>query len=142
VARLVAEGFTVFDVRHGSAPRFVLPEVVDDVRRAVRYVRTAGPGYGLDPNRLGAWGGSAGGHLAPMLATASESDPIQDDDAPVAPAAPLAAVVAFYPPTDLTGDDSTALAWAREQGRELTEGGDALGLDSPPPLHHSLAEFP
>ena len=48
------------------------PAQVDDVRRAVRWVRANANRVGVDPNRLGAFGPSAGGHLVAMLGTTDE----------------------------------------------------------------------
>ncbi|MEX0942323.1 MAG: alpha/beta hydrolase, partial [Pseudomonadales bacterium] len=110
--RLLAEGFTVFAVHHGSAPRFKVPEAVSDVRAAVRHIKKSAPDYGVDRDRLGVWGGSAGGHLSLMLGLNPEGKPAEPvgqgfrqlgphyavdgtDDATVA------AVVAFYPPVDI-----------------------------------------
>ena len=70
---LLDAGFTVLAVRHGSSPKFILPEIVPDVRRAVRYVRLNARRLGIDANRLGVWGGSAGGHLSLMLGLASDA---------------------------------------------------------------------
>ena len=55
------KGFTVFVVRHGSRARYPLSSVVADVRRSVRFIRQHAKEYGVDPNRLGAFGNSAGG---------------------------------------------------------------------------------
>lgn len=98
---LLEKGFTVFAVRHGSSPKFVVPEVVEDVRRAVRFVRLNAARFKVDPDRLGVCGGSAGGHLSLVLATMSdEGDPTAKD--PVLRASSrVAAAVAFFPPTDL-----------------------------------------
>ena len=87
---LLQAGFTVFTVRHGSAPLFKVPEAVADVKRATRYIHLHASDFGIDPNRLGVTGGSAGGHLSLMLGLAAESE-----------AAGLAAVVAYFPPVDL-----------------------------------------
>ena len=57
---LLDKGFTVIAVRHGSSPKFIIPELVPDVRRAVRYIRLNARRWGVDANRLGVWGGSAG----------------------------------------------------------------------------------
>ncbi len=89
---LVEKGFKVFAVRHGSSPKFNIPEIVEDVRLASRFVHTNAARYGVDANRLGVYGGSAGGHLSLMLGTTS-----------AAPADRFAAVVAYFPPTDLRG---------------------------------------
>lgn len=103
VGYLLEEGFTVIPVRHGSAPRFKVPEAVQDVRRAVRHVRLNAESYGIDAERLGVMGGSAGGHLSLMLALASDSGNGESEDPVEHAANHVAAVVALYPPTDLRG---------------------------------------
>ncbi len=98
---LLDEGFTVFSVRHGSSPRFKVPEAYEDVRRAVRFVRLHARTYGTDPDRLGVWGGSAGGHLSLMLGLASDQgDPAATDEV-LRESSRIAAVVAYFPPVDL-----------------------------------------
>ncbi len=98
---LVDRGFTVFIVRHGSAPQFKVPEAVADVRRAVRYVRLNADKFGIDPDRIGVCGGSAGGHLSLMLGTASDEG-VKDSNDPVEKASSrVAAVVSYFPPVDL-----------------------------------------
>src|SRR5882672_11891926 len=59
---LLDKGFTVITLRHGGSPKYVIPDIVADVRRAVRFIRYNAKGWGVDPNRLGIFGGSAGGH--------------------------------------------------------------------------------
>ncbi|NQV36127.1 MAG: alpha/beta hydrolase [Phycisphaeraceae bacterium] len=98
---LLDKGFTVFAVRHGSSPKFVIPEVVEDVRRSVRFIRLNAARFNVDPDRLGASGGSAGGHLSLVLGTMSdEGDPTAKDEV-LQISSRVAAVVAYYPPTDL-----------------------------------------
>ena len=98
---LTDKGFTVFAVRHGSSPKFSIPEAVSDVRRSVRFVRMNADRFKIDPQRLGVFGYSAGGHLSLMLGTASdEGDPKAKD--PVDRVSDrVAAVVAVVAPTDL-----------------------------------------
>jgi acetyl esterase/lipase len=99
--RLMQKGYTVFAVRHGSSPNFNMPEIVGDVRRAIRFIRAHAPGWGIDSERIGIWGGSAGGHLSLLLATTPEiGNPKAADEYDRGPAK-LAAVVAYAPPTDL-----------------------------------------
>ena len=98
---LLEAGFTVFPVRHGSSPRFNVPEAYADVRRAVRFVRLHARTYGVDPERLGVYGGSAGGHLSLMLGLASdEGNPTASDDV-LRESSRVAAVVVCCPPVDL-----------------------------------------
>jgi len=99
---LLDQGYTVFDVRHGSAPRFTVPEIVSDVCRAVRFIRFHASDYNVDPERLGLWGASAGGYLALMLGTASV-DGIEGSRDPVdSESDRIAAVVCYYGASDLT----------------------------------------
>jgi len=101
LSRLVDHGHTVFLVRHGSAPQFKVPEAVADVRRAVRFVRANAKSYGIDSDRIGVCGGSAGGHLSLMLGTASDDGRSDAKDSIERISNRVAAVVAYYPPTDL-----------------------------------------
>jgi acetyl esterase/lipase len=98
---LLDKGFTVFSVRHGSSPKYDIPEIVEDVRRAVRFVRHNSSDYGIDPERLGVFGGSAGGHLSLMLGTASDEGDESATDPILRASDRVAAVVAYFPPTDL-----------------------------------------
>ncbi|MEZ6118200.1 MAG: alpha/beta hydrolase [Pirellulaceae bacterium] len=98
---LLDAGYTVFAVRHGSSPKFVIPEIVQDVRRSVRFVRLHAKEYGVDANKLGVCGGSAGGHLSLYLATtADDGDPDAADEVDKQ-SCRVAAAVAYFPPTDL-----------------------------------------
>jgi acetyl esterase/lipase len=94
-------GFTVFFVRHGSSPRFKVPEAVADVRLAVSHVRAHASAYGVDPDRLGLTGASAGGHLSLSVGLRGEG-PDGTPDMPVDRRPNhVAAIVAFFPPVDL-----------------------------------------
>ena len=61
-------GYTVFAVVHGSSPRFSLPEILEDMHRAVRFVRSQSAQYGIDSDRIGMTGASAGGRETPAAA--------------------------------------------------------------------------
>jgi acetyl esterase/lipase len=108
---LLDEGFTVFAVHHGSAPRFKVPDAVSDVRAAVRHIKANAEDYGVSADRLGVWGGSAGGHLSLMLGLNAEAPPVSPGEGRAGMLGPhyqtpdgdgtLAAVVAYYPPADL-----------------------------------------
>ena len=98
---LLDKGFTVFSIRHGSSPRFNVPEAYADVNRAVRFVRLNASTYGVDPERLGVYGGSAGGHLSLMLGLASDEGDPEATDEVLRMSSRVAAVVAYYPPVDL-----------------------------------------
>jgi acetyl esterase/lipase len=104
------KGFTLFVVRHGSAPKYNVVEAFGDVQRAVRFIRLHAKEHGVDPERLGVHGGSAGGQLSLMLGLNSDAgDPAQKDEV-LRGSSRVAAVVAYYPPVDLrtqTGGSGT-----------------------------------
>lgn len=101
VAPLVDAGFTAFTVRHGSSPKFNIPEVVEDVRRSVRFIRQNAERFGVDPERLGVTGSSAGGHLSLMLGTTADKGNPDASDKVLRVSDRVAAVVAYFPPTDI-----------------------------------------
>lgn len=98
---LLAHGYTVFAVVHGAQPRFIVPEIIDDIHRAVRFVRHNAGRWSVDPNKFGISGSSAGGHLSLVMATRGgpgqpdAKDPVDRESSAVQ------AVACFFPPTDL-----------------------------------------
>ncbi len=98
---LTDQGFTVFAVRHGSSPKFSIPEAVSDVRRAVRFIRLHADRFQVDPERLGVFGMSAGGHLSLVLGTSSDAGEPASPDPVERVSDRVAAVVAYVAPTDL-----------------------------------------
>lgn len=73
---LASEGFVVVSVNYRLAPASVFPAQLDDVSQAVAWLRdpVTVERYNLDPDRIGAFGGSAGGNLAALLGTAGSGD--------------------------------------------------------------------
>jgi len=100
VAPFVDRGYTVFAVVHGSQPRFTIPEAVRDVNRAVRFIRHHAKDYAIDPDRLGIFGGSAGGHLSLMVGTAGDLGDPKAKDPVDRVSGRVQAVACFHPPTD------------------------------------------
>ena len=98
---LLDKGFTMVIIRHGSSPRYHVPDAVSDVRRAVRFVRYHAKQWGVDPNRLGVHGGSAGGHLSLVLGMASDAGDPAAEELFMRESNRVASVVAYYPPVDL-----------------------------------------
>ncbi len=96
------KGFTVFAVRHGSSPRYPMSAIVADMRRAIRFIRQHAGRYEVDPNRIGVFGVSAGGQLALLLGTTADAGDPSASDAVLRESSRVAAVVAYFPPTDLS----------------------------------------
>ncbi len=100
VRELTKRGYTVFAVVHGSQPKFTIPELLQDMHRSVRYIRSHAAEFKIDENRIGITGASAGGHISLMQGTAgNEGDPKSPD--PVnRVSSRVQAVACFFPPTD------------------------------------------
>lgn len=73
---LAAAGYVVFAIQYRKAPRFPMPACIHDCKAAVAWVRENAPVYGGTPEAV-ALGGSAGGHLAAMLATSPNEPSLQ-----------------------------------------------------------------
>ena len=119
----LARGYTVFAVVHGSQPKFTIPEAVDDLHRAVRFLKANAAKYAVAPDKLGITGASAGGHLSLMQGCAGRpgnpdsSDPVEKQPSGVA------AVGCFFPPTDF-------LNWG-EPGKTALGDGPLTGFRPP-----------
>jgi acetyl esterase/lipase len=83
-----SRGYTVFAIRPGSRSRYTALEMAAHVKTGIRYVKQHASEYGIDPERLGLTGASAGGHLAALVAVTPD------------PGGQVRAVAVFFPPTD------------------------------------------
>jgi len=97
---LASAGYPTFAVDYRMAPQFIFPAALDDVRTAVSWVRSPKQvtRFDLDPDRIGAFGGSAGGNLAALLGTTGSGS--------LSKGSRVAAVAELSGPVDLTGADA------------------------------------
>jgi acetyl esterase/lipase len=100
---LTAAGYTVFSLNHRGAPRFHYPAAIDDVQRAIRFVRANAKRYGIDAARLGGLGGSSGGNLIGLAAMRASPGIEGDADAVNRESAALQAIVLRAAVSDLRG---------------------------------------
>ncbi len=95
-----AKGYTVFAIRPGSKTRYTALEMDQHIKTGIRYVKSHASEYGIDPERLGMTGASAGGHLA-TLAALTPADAKPDAKNPLERfSTRVRAVGVFFPPTD------------------------------------------
>jgi acetyl esterase/lipase len=100
-APLIRRGYTVFAVSHVSQPEATIMDIIQDMHRAIRFIRHHAKDYGVDPDRLGVTGGSAGGHLSLMLVTRGGPGPKDAADPVDRGSSSVQAAAIFYPVTDL-----------------------------------------
>lgn len=103
--QFAAQGFVAVSPQYRLVPNATFPAQIHDVKAAVRWLKTNAGKYRIDPNRIGAMGFSAGGHLALMLGTANPEDGLEGDLEPKGPDSRIRAVVNYFGPTDLDADD-------------------------------------
>lgn len=100
IDEFVKRGYTVFAVVHGSQPKFTIPEILEDMHRAVRFIRSKASTYQIDSGRIGICGASAGGHLSLMQGTAGTPGNPEAKDPLERESSRVQAVACFFPPTD------------------------------------------
>jgi acetyl esterase/lipase len=98
-------GIAVASVDYRLSGEQTWPAQLSDAKAAVRWLRSRGGEAGIDPDRIAAWGESAGAHLALLLGlTGTDLDGavnLDGDPGVAGPSSAVAAVAAWYPPTDL-----------------------------------------
>jgi acetyl esterase/lipase len=107
VPSLLQAGYTVFTLTHRATPTFRYPAPLEDVQRAVRFIRHNAARFAIDPARLGGMGGSSGAHLVSLLATLDGAGDASDPDPVNRQSAKLQCAVARAAPTDLTHMNAT-----------------------------------
>ena len=77
---MTTRGFAVVDVEYRLSGEALFPAQIEDCKTAVRWVRANAKKYNLDPDRIGAWGSSAGGHLVAMMGLTHDENVFETDD--------------------------------------------------------------
>jgi acetyl esterase/lipase len=125
-------GYVGVSIRYRLAPKYLFPAQIEDCQAAVRWMRTAGEEYGIDPARVGGYGYSAGGHLVALLAAADADDGLESPDAPAdAPSTRLQAAVAGGAPCDFRSIPETAELFSFWLGGTRKDQPEAYRLASP-----------
>jgi acetyl esterase/lipase len=99
---LAKQGFVALTVTYRLAPTHPFPAAVQDCKAAVRWLRANADKYRVDPKRIGATGGSAGGHLAQFLGVTADIPEFEGSGGNLSHSSAVNCVVNFYGPSDLT----------------------------------------
>jgi len=126
--RLVGLGYIVVSLDYRLAPQYRYPAQIQDTKCAIRHLRTEAARYGLDPDRIGAWGASAGGQLVGLLGTADASAGFDDAGDFPGVSSRVQAVVALSAITDLTAQEELRddysrvfLTWPQADSPEMIQ---------------------
>ncbi len=94
------KGYTVFAIRPGSRTKYTVNEMIANVNTGIRYVKAHAEEYGIEAERLGITGASAGAHLASLaVVRAQDANPDAKDELRRL-STHVAAVAIFFPPTN------------------------------------------
>ncbi|MBI3952209.1 MAG: alpha/beta hydrolase [Acidobacteria bacterium] len=102
IPELVARGYLVAAINYRLAPQYKFPAMIEDCKCAVRFLHANAARYNLNPDRIGAWGGSAGGHLVSLLGLTDASARFEGSSGYTDQSSRVQAVVDMFGPTDLT----------------------------------------
>lgn len=101
-ARYFAErGYIGFSVNYRLAPRFQFPAQIEDIKCAVRWVRANAQRLNVNPDKIGAFGSSAGGHLVGLLGVTDGSEGLEGSCGDLSISSRVQAVVPYFGPMDL-----------------------------------------
>lgn len=123
--RFFAEsGFVMVSIDYRLSGEAIFPAAVIDTKTAIRWLRRHAADYNIDPERIGLWGSSAGGHLAAMAALSNAQEFTSDEWSDTSSA--VAAVMDGYGPTDFLQID-------QQKSGETLPGEDPESARLPPP---------
>ncbi len=105
-AGYVERGYAVASLNYRLSGHAVFPAQIEDCKAAIRWLRAHAAKFGLDPQRFGVWGSSAGGHLVALLGTSGEVKAF-DVGAHLDQSSAVQAVCDYYGPTDFFAFVST-----------------------------------
>ncbi len=119
VIELARRGFVSLTIDYRLVPEVRFPGMVEDCKCAVRWLRAHAKEYGVDLNRIGVWGTSAGGHLAAMLGSSGGAKDLEGSGGWEGQSSRVQAVVSCFGPTNM----ATILPQRGPQGRPNAEQG-------------------
>jgi acetyl esterase/lipase len=99
---LANAGFVTASLSYRLSDDSPFPAAVEDCKCAIRFLRANAPKYGIDPERIGAAGSSAGGHLAELLATADQTAGLEGNGGWQNVSSKVQAAASYFGVSDLT----------------------------------------
>ncbi|MEO8206486.1 MAG: alpha/beta hydrolase [Chthoniobacterales bacterium] len=97
----VNHGYFTMACEYRPDTEAVWPAQIEDCKLAVRWLRANAAKYNVDPNRIGIWGGSAGGHLAALLGSTENHPEFEGTGGYPGVSSKVQAVIDSFGPTDL-----------------------------------------
>ncbi|MDE7047342.1 alpha/beta hydrolase [Parablautia intestinalis] len=121
LAELSKRGYVTASIDYRLCQEAPFPAQIADCKAAVRYLRANAERYHVDPDHIGAWGESAGGHLVELMAYSDDSEFVDDHNSGFS--SRIQAVVPWYAPSDMR-DKEGGEKWRSEIFQKLFACGD------------------
>ena len=100
-AGLAGKGYVAASVEYRLSGEAIYPAQIQDCKAAIRFLRAHAKDYGIDPNRIGVWGGSAGGHLVALMGTTGGVKELEGTEGNPKESSRVQAVCDYFGPTNL-----------------------------------------
>ena len=113
---LARRGFFTVSIEYRLSQEAKFPAQIEDCKCAIRWLRAHAKQYNIDPQRIGVWGASAGGHLVALLGTSGGVEELEGNGGWADQSSRVQAVCDFFGPTDFT---------------RMNEGGSSMDHDAP-----------
>lgn len=131
IPAMTARGYAVAAINYRLMPEKPFPAEVIDAKCAIRFLRAHSADYGLNTDKIGIWGGSAGGHLVTMVGLTNSSDRYNAAEYPEQ-SSRVDAVVEMFGPTDLTQPMGWMQRWLLRRAFGTDSPGDERLIDASP----------
>lgn len=95
-------GFAAASINYRLSQHAVFPAQIEDCKAAIRWLRANAKKYNLDPNHIGVWGASAGGHLVALMGTTGDVKELEGKGGNLDRSSRVQCVVDWFGPTDFT----------------------------------------
>jgi acetyl esterase/lipase len=97
---LTTRGYAVASINYRLSQEAIFPAQIQDCKAAVRWLRAHARDYNLNPDRFGAWGSSAGGHLVALMGTSGGVKELEGEEGNLEYSSRVQAVCDWFGPTD------------------------------------------
>jgi acetyl esterase/lipase len=97
----VGKGYAVASINYRLSQHAVFPAQIEDCKGAIRWLRAQAKKYHLDPDHVGVWGASAGGHLVALLGTSGNVKEFEGEGGNLDQSSRVQCVVDWFGPSDL-----------------------------------------
>ena len=121
--KIIEQGYILVSIDYRLSHQAAFPAQIHDCKASIRWLRAHAEEYNISPERIGAWGGSAGGHLAALLGTSAGISDLEGDGGNPQYSSSVQAVCDFFGPTDLIRMSEMKGELEKESPESLVIGG-------------------